>query len=152
MSAIQIVDVPESIALVRRTRCRNEQLGPEIGRLYGEIMQGNPDAELASPPCLYYTLWEPEECEVEAALPVDPASVYHPASELKTYPACRAARWIHVGPYTELHNAWLRLWDAIRAQGLQPSGSAPWDCYVTDPGEVESPDELMTELYVPITP
>jgi effector-binding domain-containing protein len=151
MSAIQIVDVPESFALVRRTRCRNEQLGPEIGRLYGEIMHGNPDAELAAPPCVYYTLWEPDECEIEAALPVDPASVPHPASELKTYPACRAVRYVHIGPLEQLHESWMRFWEAIRVQGHQPSGRAPWDCYITDPGEVEDPSELQTELYVPLS-
>lgn len=150
MSTIEIVDVPESVALVRRTRCRNDQLAHEIGRLYGEIVMGNPDAELESPPCLYYISWEPEECEIEAALPVDPASVPHPASELKTYPACRAAMFVHVGPYQKLHEAWMRLWDAIRTQGLQPSGQTPWDCYVTDPAVVQNPDDFVTELYVPI--
>lgn len=151
MSAIEIVDVPECTALVRRTRCRNDQVAHEIGRLYGEIMMGNPDAELEAPPCLVYLSWEPEECEIEAALPVDPASVPHPASELKTYPACRSVKWVHVGPYQNLHEAWMYLWDAIRTRGLQPSGQAPWDCYVTDPGVVQNPADFVTELYVPIS-
>lgn len=150
MSQLEIVQVPEFVALVRSTRCRNDQLAHEIGRLYGEIMHGNPDAELAAPPCLFYTSWEPEESEIQAVLPVDPASVPHPASELKTFPATKAARLNHVGPFTLLHESWMRIWQLIKEQGLQPSGGAPWDCYVTDPGQIQDPSELVTELYVPI--
>lgn len=147
----EIVDVPASVALVRRTRCKNQEIGREIGRLFGEIMHGNPDAELESPPCVYYLSWEPEECEIEAACPVDVMSVPHPTSELKAIAPSRAIKAIHVGPYDQLHNSWLLLWNEIRERGLQPSGSPPWDCYVTDPESVSSPDELVTELYVPLS-
>lgn len=149
MSQLEIIEVPEFVALVRRARCRNDQVAHEIGRLYGEIMMGNPDAELADAPCLFYTTWEPEFCEIEAALPVDRESVPHPASELKVFQRTKAAFLTHVGPYTQLHESWTRIWQLIQQQGLQPSGGAPWDRYATDPAET-SPEEAITELYVPV--
>ncbi|MFN8220407.1 MAG: GyrI-like domain-containing protein [Fimbriimonadales bacterium] len=149
MGNYEIVDVPEMAALVRRATCANTQIGPAISRLYGEIMAGNPDAELEGPPCLFYLRWGPENCDIEAALPVAPTTIPAPGTELKTYPACRAVTTEHVGSYEGLAQAWMNLWSHITASKLDAVGT-PWDCYVTDPGEEPDPNQWVTELYVPV--
>jgi effector-binding domain-containing protein len=149
MAELEIVDVPEAHVLAKRATCRHSELGPTIGRLYGELMSTYPNAKMMAPPCVYYLEWREEDCDIEAAVEVD-ASGMEGAADLKKVPACRAVRTTFVGHYDGLADAWMRLWSDIREQGFQPEALPPWDCYVTDPQEEADPGRWITDLYVPV--
>ncbi len=144
----EIVDVPEAQALVASATCAHSQLGPVIGEAFGGLMQRYPDAELIDAPRIYYRRWAENDCDIDAAAVIDPASV--PGAHLTTYPACRAVMSTHVGPYDGLADAWMQLWAEVQAAGLQPAASPPWDSYVTDPGEEPDSSQWVTEIYIPI--
>lgn len=149
MSVFEIVDVEPMTALVRPATCAPADLGPVIGRLFGEITAGNPDAECIAPPCVYYTAWTPESCSIEAAIPVEDSVVAASGTEKRHFPALKAARVVHVGPYEGLAEAWNRFWGAIQSENVDAGGPC-WDAYVTDPGTEPDSAKWVTELYIPL--
>ncbi|HRF60323.1 MAG TPA: GyrI-like domain-containing protein [Fimbriimonadaceae bacterium] len=149
MSAFEIVEVEPMTALVRTATCPPTDLGPVVGRLFGEITAGNPDADCIAPPCVFYTTWTPEACSIEAAIPVEDSVVAASGTEKRFFPAKRAARMVHVGPYEGLAAAWSRFWSAIQADDVDAAGAC-WDAYVTDPGSEPDASKWVTELYIPL--
>lgn len=135
--------------LARKATCRHEELGPVIGRLFGEIMHSNSEAVLLGPPMVRYLKWEPEMCEIEAACWVEKLTSPGPESELKEIPGCTAAMYRHVGPYEGLPAAWARFWEEFNAEGILAETPC-WDAYVTNPVEEPDPLKWITELYIPV--
>jgi AraC family transcriptional regulator len=68
-----------------------------------------------------------------------------------TLPGGPAAVTMHTGPYTTLQEAYAALETWMEAQGLAPAG-APWEAYITDPGEVPDPKDWKTEVFWPVQP
>jgi AraC family transcriptional regulator len=68
----------------------------------------------------------------------------------ETLPGGRVATTIHQGPYDQLSEAWTAMHQSLVAEGLRP-GDAPWESYITDPGEVPDPKDWKTELFWPLT-
>lgn len=145
--APEIVAIPERYALTAKATCNHKELGPIIGGLFGSLMERYPEAELLYPPCLFYLQWREDDCDIEAAVFIDPLSL--PGEALKTYPAQRAAVHVHIGPYEKLHESWAILWQQFKEAGLTTNEQI-WDCYVTDPGEEPDPAKWETELYIGI--
>lgn len=144
----EMVDVPETQALVASATCTNAQLGPVIGEAFAGLVQRYPDAELIEAPRVYYRRWSETDCDVEAAFIIEPDTV--PGAHLTTYPACRAVMAVHQGSYDGLSDAWMRLFAEVQAAGIQPAAAPPWDSY--EVGALDGPDqsEWLTELYIPI--
>jgi AraC family transcriptional regulator len=55
------------------------------------------------------------------------------------------ARWLHKGPYSELHHTWQTGYRALAAKGLQAKGVC-YEEYLNDPCQT-TPDELLTAIY-----
>ncbi len=68
----------------------------------------------------------------------------------ETLPGGRVATTIHQGPYDQLPDAWAVMHQWIEAEGLHPGSDAPWESYITDPGEVPDPKDWKTELFWPL--
>lgn len=148
MAEIELVEVEETLAIVRSAHCSHSELPDTISRLYGELMTAYPEAEMTGPPRIYYLSWDQGSCVIEAAIPVETSSGFQPG-DLKTYPAVKAAKLDHVGPYTELHKSWEHMWGEMGRLGL--AGGMPcWDSYVTDPEEEPDTSQWLTELYIPL--
>lgn len=146
---LEIMDVPEAMVLAKRATCQKEELGPIISNLFAEIMNAHPDAEGIAPPCVYYIEWREQECVIEAAFVIDPATASG-SPYLKKVHGCRAVMTTHTGPYEELADAWMAFWAEVHRLGLKPAAIPPWDCYVTDPALEPDPSQWETELYIPI--
>lgn len=146
--AFEVYEFDPCPCLVKQATVKNQEVAETLGRLYGEIMEAEPEAILAGPPRLYYLAWSKEETTIEAAIPVEPDLASR--SPLgKTYPGCVALQWVHQGPYEGLDEAWMKLWNEFGKRGSKQSGPC-WDCYVTDPAEVKNPADWVTELQIPM--
>jgi AraC family transcriptional regulator len=66
-----------------------------------------------------------------------------------TLPAGPAVTTVHAGPYETLNDAYAALEAWIEAHGLTRAG-APWESYITDPGEYPDPKDWRTEVCWPI--
>jgi AraC family transcriptional regulator len=64
-------------------------------------------------------------------------------------PGGLVASTIHTGPYDQLTNAYAAVEQWIKSQGFTPGG-APWESYLTDPGEHPDPKDWRTEVLWPI--
>ncbi len=69
--------------------------------------------------------------------------------ELGTLHGGTVAFTVHTGPYERLAAAYTAIQRWMAANG-EISAGAPWEVYITDPGEVPNPEEWQTEVYHPI--
>jgi AraC family transcriptional regulator len=74
-----------------------------------------------------------------------------PGSEVvaDTLPGGWAAMTTHIGAYDKLQDAYAALEQWMEAEGLVAAG-APWESYVTDPGDYPDPKDWKTEVFWPI--
>ena len=59
------------------------------------------------------------------------------------------AATLHVGAYDKLPEAHGAIQQWVEEQGLKTAG-APWESYVTDPGEEPDPKDWKTEVFWPV--
>ena len=64
-------------------------------------------------------------------------------------PAGQVATVTHMGPYEQLGQTWSALMKWMEEEGLQAAG-APWEVYVTDPGEEPDQSKWRTDIFFPI--
>ena len=64
-------------------------------------------------------------------------------------PGTRVARLVHHGAFDRLGSSWERLLEWTREQGLTP-GAGMWEVYLTEPSPEMDPDDLRTELNLPV--
>ena len=118
-----------------------------FGRLFGHARTAG--LPVCGGPIARYLAVGPERWTVEAAMPVAGAAVGHAEMEPGMLPAGAVAVGIHAGVYEQLPetHAAIEKWmaeHAVRANG------APWESYVTDPGQCPDPADWRTEVYWPI--
>lgn len=155
--SIEKKDVDAQPVLVEQRRVSQ---GPEISQAIGEVL-GNVFAyaqqhgiALTGQPFTRYPEIGPGRMTIEPGMRV--ASGDAPSSEggddgvrADTLPGGAIACTIHRGPYDKLHEAYAALEKWIEGEGLKPAG-APWEIYITDPTEVEDPEEWQTEVCWPV--
>ncbi len=66
-----------------------------------------------------------------------------------TLPGGPAATTVHAGPYDTLQDAYAALETWMESEGVPPAG-APWESYITDPGEHPDPKDWKTEVSWPV--
>jgi len=97
---------------------------------------------LAGPPFARYLEMGPGMWTIEAGFPVAGPSA-------DALPGGMAAVTTHSGPYDKLPEAHAAVQQWIAAEGLTAAG-APWESYVTDPGNYPDPKDWKTEVFFPL--
>lgn len=128
-----------------------EEIKEVIGALFGEIMEHftrNGLAPAGMPFTIYHEM-DAERLEMECGMPV--ASPVEGTERVRPgeLPAGKVATVTHMGPYEQLGQTWSALMKWIEDEGLQPAG-APWEVYVTDPGEEPDQSKWRTDIFFPI--
>jgi AraC family transcriptional regulator len=93
-----------------------------------------------------------EECRFQAGIIFSRAVEQAPEAEVEavTLPAGRWAVFTHRGPYETLGQSWSAAYrDWLPASGERLRETAPYEVYVTDPGNTP-PEELVTEIHIPV--
>ncbi len=124
-----------------------EVMGPLFGEVFGHIQQSG-QLPAGMPFALYHSM-DGNKVDLECGIPVSspvPGTDRVRAGEL---PAGTAATVTHMGSYDNLPQTWSALTEWMSSQGLQPAG-APWEVYVTDPGEVADQSKWRTDIYFPV--
>jgi AraC family transcriptional regulator len=122
-----------------------------LGALIGPAgLLGRPEAAMLG---IYYDDPEttpPEQLRSDAAFVV-PADARLPEGVTeKRLPAGRYAHITHVGPYTQLGDAWSRLMgEWLPRSGHRVGEGSSYEIYRNNPGNAP-PDQLRTELYLPL--
>src|SRR5262249_53964316 len=140
----------QPILFIRRRIARSElqgMLAECFGKLYGHAQRAG--LPLAGFPLARYVSMGPGLWTVDAAVPLAAPATGVEDMEPGTLPAGPVAVGIHAGPYDQLPdtNAAIERW--IESNGYRVAG-APWEWYVTDPGEHPNPADWRTEVYWPL--
>jgi AraC family transcriptional regulator len=142
----------QPVLLVRRRVKRSEiakMIGESLPRVFVHAQKTG--AALAGLPFARYLDWGPGMTTMEAGMRVaSPPAVAGEGDVLAdTLPGGLVATTVHEGPYDKLHDAHAAVQQWIEEQGLKPAG-APWESYVTDPGEYPDPKDWKTEVFWPL--
>ena len=153
---IDILDVPEKVIVSTRGRSGHtpEEIGSALGQAYGAISAflGTHGLQAAGQPLAISESFDDDGYRFEAGIPVaqDPRidTGEGDAVGVRTVPATRAVRLVHVGPYRQLTESYNALTAFLAARGLEANGPS-WEEYISDPGEIPE-EELVTHIYMPI--
>ena len=126
------------------------QIGPAMGEAFPKIHHAVVSAgvEPAGMPLARYYDFGEESTTFECAIPVPGPFTASGEVEPSSVGGGEAAFAIHVGPYDTIGETWGAVMAWIAEQGRTPAGPT-WEVYIDDPQEV-APDQLKTELYVPV--
>jgi AraC family transcriptional regulator len=153
---------PQPVLVVRRRVKRSEiaaTIGEALPRVFAYAQQRG--IALAGLPFTRYIEMGPEFITMEPGMCVAPGTEMgsDPAGTQTSdegevvsaiLPGGPVASTIHTGPYDQLPNAYAAIQEWIESHGFTPGG-APWESYLTDPGEHPDPKDWKTEVLWPIT-
>ncbi|HEX6993965.1 MAG TPA: AraC family transcriptional regulator [Gammaproteobacteria bacterium] len=134
-----------------RRRCTRAELpaaiGEGLGLVYGHVQKAG--LPISGKPFVRYTDMTPGSLAIECGCPLaspaaDAGDVQ--AGYLHGGDVCVA---LHAGPYEQLHETYAAMEKWMAAHGRSPGG-APWESYLTDPGEHPNPADWRTEVYWPL--
>ena len=106
---------------------------------------------MAGPPIARYVSMGPGLMTIEGGIPVGAGAKGEGEIELSELPGGPAAVAVHEGAYDKLGETHVAVERWIEAQKRTPAG-APWESYVTDPGEKPDPKDWRTEVIWPLRP
>jgi AraC family transcriptional regulator len=141
----------QHLLLIRRKIPRPElqlMLSQCFGKLFGHGAKAG--LPIAGWPVARYLSVGPGLWEVEAAMPV--ATAVSGAGDMQPglLPEGPVAVGVHAGPYEQLPETYAAIEKWMEENGVKAAG-APWESYVTDPGQHPDPADWKTEVYWPIT-
>jgi DNA-binding transcriptional MerR regulator len=151
---LSIQDVSEVRALLVTERARTEEMSVVMPRAIGEVhgyLVELGQTFLGPPICVCPFPDDDGVAEVEIGWPVREGVASHGRAEVKTLPATRALTLKHTGPYEELSRSYRLMSEAMERHGLTAI-DAPRELYLTNPEEVESPNDYETLIVWPIGP
>jgi AraC family transcriptional regulator len=145
-------EIPPQPVLVVRRRVKPSEIAATLAAEFHRIFlhAQKTGAAIAGQPLTRYLEWGPGLVTIEPGLPITAPVSGEGDITADTLPGGLAATTTHVGPYdklTEAHAA-LQIW--IEAQGFVSRG-APWEIYVTDPGDYPDPKDWKTEIFWPVS-
>jgi len=158
--AIERKDLAPQPVLVVRRRVKRSDIAATIGAVLPNIFQyaQQRGIALSGHPFTRYVeighglLTIEPGMRVTGAGPAPSVAAPVPADSVvveDTLPGGSAATTVHAGPYETLQDAYAALETWIEAQGLTRAG-APWESYITDPGEYPDPKDWRTEVCWPV--
>lgn len=157
MEQIEIIEVLPQLVLGMRQKGAYRDIPAMLGELYIYSMshqgiQNGPPVFICHEGSVEEVMVANEagDADMEVALPVE-GPVECEDGPIKTYelPGGRMVKVQHRGPYEGCGPTYTRLFAWIEEQGLDVTGPVR-EVYLNDPTQVK-PEELLTEIYVPIS-
>jgi len=132
------------------------QISEKMGQLFGELisfMAGN-NIEMAGMPMTVYPSWGDNSFDMECAIPVA-AELKDLATDnerilLKSTNAGQAVKAVHMGDYHQLESTHQEIDRYVKDHNLTASG-APYEIYITDPGEEPDTSKWVTHVFYPVS-
>lgn len=142
---------PETPFLFMRRQVKKEAIAETLGTMFPAVFQyaTAQGIAFAGPPTARYIFVTPGLITIEAGLPVVAPAEGEGEIELGSLMGGAVATTVHKGPYDQLEKAHEAMESWLVEHGETAAG-APWEVYVTDPGEVPDPAEWLTEVNWPL--
>jgi AraC family transcriptional regulator len=141
---------PQPVLVVRR-KVKPSEIAKTLGESFGQIglYARRAGIAMAGPPLTRYIEWGPGLLTIDAGMPIAAPTQGEDDIRADTLPGGLAAVTTHAGPYDQLSDAHAAVQQWIEAEGLIAEG-APWESYVTDPGDFPDPKDWKTEIFWPL--
>jgi effector-binding domain-containing protein len=143
---------PQQAATIRG-RATWAELGTFIGDAMKEIFEvaGEQGVRFAGPAFAIYHWAEAEEAEVDLEVGMPVAEPVEPAGRVAAavIPGGLVATTLHAGRYEDVGPAYRALGEWIQEHGHEMTGPCR-EVYIVDPGQVQDPGALRTEIVWPI--
>lgn len=147
---------PQPVLVVRRKVKRSAiaaTIGEALPLVFAFAQQHG--IAFAGPPLTRYVEMDFGMVTMEPGMPIagglsNSASI-EPGIIADMLPGGPVASTLHIGPYESLTDAYAAIQQWIETQGLAAAG-APWESYLTDPGENPDPATWKTEIFWPVKP
>ncbi|WP_420630552.1 helix-turn-helix domain-containing protein [Candidatus Leptofilum sp.] len=143
--------IAETPFLYMRNQVKPEEIATALANMLGPVFQyataqGIP---FAGPPTTRYISFGPGLATIEAGMPV--AGPAEGSGEIMagSLAGGDVVSTIHKGPYDTLNLGYEAIQQWMIENNEEASG-APWESYITDPGEVPDPAEWLTEIVQPL--
>lgn len=148
---VHLRQVPAQTVLVAGRRSPISEMATSMSEAFGSVMThvAASGAQVVGRPFALYPEMPGEEVTYLVGVPVAPGAAAGPGVELQELPATEAAALRYAGPYADMGPSWARLLAWVESSGRRPAGPMR-EVYLNDPHEV-TPDELLTDLIVPLT-
>jgi len=148
---IEKKDKTETPFLFIKRQVKPEGIAEALGSMLPTVFQfaTAKGIAFAGPPTVRYPCFGPGLVTLEAGLPVVAPAEGEGEIELGSLVGGAVATTVHKGPYDGLGAAHEAIQAWLVENGEAPGG-APWEVYLTDPGEVPNPNDWLTELNWPV--
>lgn len=148
---IEVRDVAAQPAAFIRASCAPNEIGKTLHQILPEVGAHvkAQDGKMAGPPFSRYIEMEEEICTLEAGIPLVAPIAPSERVQVGELGGGSVAFTVHAGPYEGLPDAYQALCVWTTAQEKESNG-APWESYITDPGELPDTKDWRTEVYWPI--
>jgi AraC family transcriptional regulator len=125
----------------------SKAIGEGLGKAFPYAMQAG--LPIAGRPTARYFSTGPGLFDMHVGVPVGAPATGKGDVEAGELPGGPAAVAVHAGSYESLSDTFAAMERWMEANGYRPGG-APWESYVTDPGEVADVNDWRTEVYWPL--
>jgi AraC family transcriptional regulator len=151
---ISVRDEPAFHALVMRRRITRDEIAAALAECLPAVFDYAQRHGLAmtGPPFARYPEVGMGSLVIEGGVTIAEPPPVAPSDgiEVLTVPAGRAVVAVHRGPYDTLPESYQEIEKWMRDQHLSAAG-APWETYLTDPGERPDPATWETEIVQPVS-
>jgi AraC family transcriptional regulator len=150
---ISIRDLPTVHALVIRRRITRDEIATALSEslptVFAYVLQHG--LAVAGPPFARYPEVGMGSLVIEGGIAIagPPSTALTDGIEALVIPAGRAVTTVHRGSYDGLPESYQQIEKWMRGQGLSAAG-APWETYLTDPGDHPDPATWETEIVQPV--
>jgi AraC family transcriptional regulator len=141
---------PQPVLVMRRI-IKPDGIAGALAEMFPRVMEYAQRNGIAPAGPLFsrYLAMGRDEWTIEAGIPIAGHAAAAGEIMAETLPGGPAATTVHWGPYDKLRDAHVAVNEWISAEGFAPCG-APWESYLTDPGQHPDPKDWKTEVYIPI--
>jgi DNA-binding transcriptional MerR regulator len=148
----EIREVPARLAAVVEAQTALDRIGADLPKAYGELMEelSRAGVVVAGPALAGYpdADFDPEAFNILAGFQVD-RELPRGAVATREFPGGRAVVATVHGSYDGITEGWQRVWAWLAEQGLRVRGM-PYEVYRIDHMQAASPQEIETDLVLPI--
>jgi effector-binding domain-containing protein len=153
---VEILDVqPVDILYIQSGSSEDPgNIADAMASAYQEIMgfMNSNGIDITSQPMTITRAWNESGYAFDAAIPVDRVDVELTENvRAGSSPSGRAVRVVHRGAYDQMRPTYEKLSAYMLANSLQ-EGAVSWEQYISDPGQTDSEELLITHIYFLIEP
>lgn len=147
---VSVSEFKPVLVMSKKATISMDNIGSVIGNVYEEIFKSGLRPAGTVMTFYYDEEFVHENANLEVCIPVEPSEQAKAHKDAKMIQPGLCAQCTYTGVYSKLGEAYAAVIKWIQENGYHIS-SAPFDVYMNSPKEVNRPEELITNVYFPVS-